>query len=141
MGFKAHSLQSTYRLYLSIAPIDACHMQLWVRWQPYCRYFQILFARPPTQCEKFRLWTSCMSLFWHLSFEMASRFLENVWTPATVCTCNSSIQKNLWRQDAGFCVMCWLTAVFKIFQTFNLPQLLKECYRMHFIMRCKIIVT
>jgi len=35
-------------------------------------------------------------------FEMTWRILENLWTPAIVCTCNSSIHKNLWQQHAVF---------------------------------------
>jgi hypothetical protein len=76
LDFNVYNLQNTYSLCLSSVPIDGSHEQLWVRWQPYFWYFQILCARTPRQCLKFRLWTSCIWLFWHLGFEMASRFLE-----------------------------------------------------------------
>ena len=36
---------------------------------------------------------------------------------------------------------CGLFAVLKIFETFNFPYLLKECYRTHFIQHYAISVT
>jgi len=68
LDFSVYSLQNAYRLCLSSVPIDGSHKQLWVRWQLYKRYFQILCTRTPMQCLNFRLWTSFISLFWHLVF-------------------------------------------------------------------------
>ena len=41
-----------------------------------------------------------------IGFEMALGFLENSWNPAIMCTCNSSIQKKLQKQQTVFnCVL------------------------------------
>jgi len=66
LDFNVYSLQNTYRLCLSGVPIDGSHKQLCVRWQPYKRYFQISCTRTPRQCPNFRLWSSSISVFWHL---------------------------------------------------------------------------
>ena len=66
LDFNVYSLQNTYRLCLSSVAIDGSHKQLWVWWQPYKRYFQILCTKTPRQCPNFRLWTFFISVFWHL---------------------------------------------------------------------------
>jgi len=43
-----------------------------------------------------------MSLFCQLGFEGALSFLENGWSPAIMCTWNSSIQKNMQKKMQSF---------------------------------------
>jgi hypothetical protein len=48
---------------------------------------------------------------------LTPRFLESLCTPAVVCSCNSSIQKSLWKQhELSYGV---LIAVLNIFDTLN----------------------
>jgi len=68
MDFNVYSLQKTYGLCISSFPSDESHLQFWVKWHTYLRYFQIMCATTPRQCLNFRLWTSFMSLFWHQGF-------------------------------------------------------------------------
>ena len=106
LDFNVYSLQNTYRLCLSIVPISAIHMQLWVRWQPYCRCFQISCARTPRQCLKFRLWTSCISLFWHLGFWNGVRVFGKFLNSSHKVYVYFVHPKSLWKQHEVCNVVC-----------------------------------
>ena len=118
LDFHVYILQKTCGLCISIVPSNESHLQLWVKWQTYWRDFQILcaYAMP-----KFWVKLIYVTLLRPLYLEWLQWFLENLWTPAIVCTCISSIQKGLWKQHAVFYGVCWLIAVLKIFETFMFP--------------------
>ena len=125
-----YNLQNTYSLCLWSVPIDGSHKQLWVRWQPYCRYFQIFCARTPRQCLKFKLWISCISLSWHVGFWNGFKVFGKLLTSAIVCTCDSSsIQNSLWKQREVLYSVWWLIAVPRLFETFNFPYLFKGMFQ------------
>jgi len=104
---------------LSSVPTDASHMQLYVRWQPYCRCFQISCARTPRQCIKFRLWPSCISCFWYLGFWNGFNFFGKFLNPSHKVYMYFIHPKSLWKQHEVLYGVCWLTAVLKMFETFN----------------------
>jgi len=60
LDFNVYSLQNACGLCISIVPSKGSHLQLWVRWQTYSRYFRIRCATTPRQCLNFRLWSSFM---------------------------------------------------------------------------------
>jgi hypothetical protein len=57
----------------------------------------------PRQSLNIRLWTSFISLFWHLGVLNGFSVFGKLWNPAILCTCNLSIQK-LWKQHSVFMV-------------------------------------
>ena len=129
LDINVYNLQNTYSLCLWSVPIDGSHKQLWVRWQPYCRYFQILCARTPRQCLKFRLWISCISLSWHTGF----------WNGLTVFGKSVDLSYSvymwfihseyLWKQREVLYGVWWLIAVPRLFETFNFPYLFKGMFQ------------
>ena len=120
LHFNVSSLQNACELSISIVPRDGSHLQPFVRWQTYLCYFLIVCyntqAMPIFQVLNYLYVTSESK-----AFQIASVYLENLRTLATEFTCNSSIQKNLWKKHAEVYVVCWLIDMLKIFITFNFP--------------------
>ena len=110
LHFNVSGLQNACELCISSVPRDGSHLQPSVRWQAYLWYFLIVCyntqAMPLFQVLNFLYVTSESKVF-----QMTSVYLENLRTPATECTCNSSIVKNLWKQHAEVYVVLvnWYT--------------------------------
>jgi hypothetical protein len=88
LDFIVWILHNTCGLCISSVPSDESHLHLWVKWQTYSRYFQILCAATPRQFLNF-VWTSFMSLFLHFGLWNMCRFLEHLSTTPIVYACNS----------------------------------------------------
>ena len=108
-----------HRLLLPNVPIDARHMYGWggSHTSHIFTYSRLQHQAMPKIYDYYFLYVSLLTprfLKW------LQRFLENVWSTAIVCMCNSSIQKNLLKWHSVFYSVCRLIAVFKIFKTFKL---------------------
>ena len=117
LDFTVYRLENACELCISVVPTNESQLQLWVRWQTYSRYFQIICAIKHWLCQyleflyvtivnpRFLNWPECFRKF----FRPGSKGIHKIYWGI------------LLKQHADFYGVFWFTLILKIWKTFNFP--------------------